>query len=74
MLDNQTIQKKNNFFLNKWFKFCCYYTTKYDNKVDNHVGEQLILNLKMSYQRREPEVVLNKPKVLITRLTNALNR
>jgi hypothetical protein len=26
-------------------KLCCYYTMKYDTKVDIHVGEQLILNL-----------------------------
>jgi hypothetical protein len=30
-------------------KSCCYYTTKYDTKVDIHVGEQLILNLVMSH-------------------------
>ena len=55
-------------------KLCCYYTTKYDtSKVDIHVGEQLILNLIMSHQQTEPDVVLNKPKHLITRLTNALN-
>jgi hypothetical protein len=54
-------------------KFCCYYTTKYDTKVDIHVGEQPILNLIMSQQRTEPDVVLNKPKLLITRLTNTLN-
>ena len=54
-------------------KLYCYYTTKYDTKVDIHVGEQLILNLIMSHQRTDPDVVLNKPKLLITRLTNALN-
>ncbi len=55
-------------------KLCCYYTTKYDTKVNIHVGEQLILNLIMSHQRTNPDVaVLNKPKLLITRLTNALN-
>ena len=54
-------------------KLCCYYTTKYDTKVDIHVAEQLILNLIMSHQRTDPDVVLNKPKLLITRLTNALN-
>ena len=37
------------------------------------IGEQLILNLLMSHQRTKPEIVLNKPKLLITRLTNALN-
>jgi hypothetical protein len=54
-------------------KLCCYYTTKYDTKVDNHAGEQLILNLIMSHQRTEPDVVFHKPKLLIIRLTNALN-
>ncbi len=54
-------------------KLCCYYTTKYDTKVDIHVGEQLILNFIMSHQRTDPDVVLNKPKLLIIRLTNALN-
>ena len=54
-------------------KLCCYYTTKYDTKVDIHVGEQLILNLIMSHQQTEPEVVLNKPKLLIIRMTNTLN-
>jgi len=37
-------------------KLCCYYTTKYDTKVDIHVGEQLILNLIMSHQRKEPAI------------------
>ena len=32
-------------------KSCCYYTTKYDTKVDIHTAEQLILNLIMSHQR-----------------------
>jgi hypothetical protein len=32
-------------------KLCCYYTTKYDIKVDIHAGEQLIFDLIMSYQR-----------------------
>jgi len=32
-------------------ELCCYYTIKYDTKVDIHVGEQLILNLIMSHQR-----------------------
>ena len=54
-------------------KFCYYYTTKYDTQVDIHVGEQLILNLRMSHQRTKPDVALNKPKLLITWLTNALN-
>ena len=54
-------------------KYCCYYTTKYDTKVDIHAGEQLILNLIMSHQRTEQEAILNKPKLLITRLSNALN-
>jgi len=54
-------------------KLCCCYTTKYDIKVDIYVGERLILNLSMSHQRTKPGVVLNKPKLLITRLTNALN-
>ena len=52
---------------------CWYYTTKYDTKVDIRVVEQLIFNLLMSHQRTKPDVVLNKPKLLITRLTNALN-
>ena len=30
--------------LEQMVKLCCYYTTKYDTKVDVHVGEQLILN------------------------------
>jgi hypothetical protein len=53
-------------------KIWCYYTTKYaPNKVDIYVEEQLILNLILSYQRKEPVVLLNKPKLLITRFTNA---
>jgi hypothetical protein len=32
-------------------KLCCYYTTKYDTKVDIDVGKQLFLNLIMSHQR-----------------------
>jgi hypothetical protein len=54
-------------------KLCCYYTTKYDTKVDIHDGEQQILNLIMSHHRTKPDDILNKPKLLITRLTNALN-
>ena len=54
-------------------KLCCYYTTKYDTKADIHDGEKRILNFIMSHQRIEPDVVLNKPKLLINRLTNALN-
>ncbi len=54
-------------------KLYCYFTTKYDTKVDIRVGEHLILNLIMSHQRIDTDVVLNKPKLLITRLTNALN-
>ena len=54
-------------------KLCCYYTKKYDIKVDIHDGEQMILNLIMSHQRKKPDDVLNIPKLLITRLTNALN-
>jgi hypothetical protein len=54
-------------------KLFYYYTTKYDTKFDIHAGEQLILNLIMSHQRIDPDVVLNKAKLLITRLTNALN-
>ena len=54
-------------------KLCCYYTTKYDTKVNIHDGEQLILNLIISHKRIDPDVVLNKPKLFITRLTNALN-
>jgi len=53
-------------------KLCCYYTTKYDTKVDIHVGEELILNLIMCHQRTKPDVVLRKSKLLITRLTNTL--
>jgi hypothetical protein len=41
-------------------KLCCYYTAKYDTKVDIHVEEQLILDLIMSHQRTEPEVVLKQ--------------
>ena len=65
--------EEENLSFGQMVKLCCYYTTKYDTKVDIHAGEQLILNLIMSHQRTEPEVVLNKPKLLITRLTNALN-
>ena len=55
-------------------KLCCYYTTKYDTKVDIiYVGEPLILNLILKHQRSKPKVALNKPKLLITRLKNALN-
>jgi len=54
-------------------KLCCYYTIKYDTKIDIYTREQLILNLKMSRQRTKPEAVLNKPNLLMTRLTNALN-
>jgi hypothetical protein len=43
-------------------KLCCYYTTKYDTKVDIHTGE-LILKLIMRHQRTKPDVVLNKPKL-----------
>ncbi len=46
-------------------KLYCYYTTKYDSKVDIHVGEQLILNLIMSHQRTEPDVVISKPKLIM---------
>jgi hypothetical protein len=42
-------------------------------KVDIHAGEQPILNLIMSHQRIDPDVVLNNPKLLITRLAHALN-
>jgi hypothetical protein len=65
--------EEENLSFGQLVKLCCYYTTKYDTKVDIHVGEQLILNLIMSHQQTEPEVVLNKPKLFITRLTNALN-
>ena len=54
-------------------KLCCHYTTKYDTKVDIHVEEQLILYSIMSHRRTGPDVVVNKPKLLMTRLTNALN-
>ena len=54
-------------------KLGCYYTTQYDTKVVIHAREQLILNLITIHQRIDPDVVLNKPKLLITRLTNALN-
>ncbi len=54
-------------------KLCCYYTTKYDTKVDIRAGEQRILNLIISHQRTDPDIVFNKPKLLVTRLTNALN-
>jgi hypothetical protein len=74
LLDNQIIQKKNSeLSFGQMVTFCCYYTTKYDTKVDIHAREQLILNLIMSHQRTKPDVLLNKPKLLITRLTNALN-
>ncbi len=51
----------------------CFYTTKYNTKVDIRAGEQLILNLIKSHQGTKPEVVLNKPKVLVTQLANELN-
>ena len=54
-------------------KLCCYYTAKYDTEIDIHVGEKLILNLIISHQQTKPDDVLNKPKLLINRLTNALN-
>ena len=53
-------------------KLCCYDTTKYDTKVGIHAGEEMILNL-MSHQRTKPGVLLKKPKLIITRMTNALN-
>jgi len=65
--------EKEQLSFGKMLKLCCYYTTKYDTKLDIHDGEQLILNLIMSHQRTKPDVVLNKLKLLITRLTNALN-
>ena len=64
--------EEDQLYFERMVKLCCYYTTKYDTKVDIHTGEQLILNL-MSHQRTNPDVVLNKPKLLITRLTNTLN-
>ena len=54
-------------------KLCWFYITKYDTNVDIHDGEQLILNVIMSHQRIDPNVVLNMPELVITRLTNALN-
>jgi hypothetical protein len=57
------------FSFEQMIKLCrCYYTMKYDTKVDIHVGEQLILNLLSSHQRTIPQVALNKPKLLITGL------
>jgi hypothetical protein len=78
IMGNTFAQKPNNreeehLSFEQMVKLCCYYTTKYDTKVNIHVGEQLILNLIMSHQRIDPDVEINKPKLLITRLTNALN-
>ena len=55
--------EEENLSFGQMVKLCCYYTTKYDTKVDIHVGEQLILNLIMSHQRTKPDVALNKPKL-----------
>jgi hypothetical protein len=68
-----TFDRQPNISFGQIAKLYCYCTTKYDTKVNIRVGEQLILNLILSHNRTQPEVALNKPKLLITRITNALN-
>jgi len=53
-------QEEEQLSFGQMVRLCCYYTTKYYIKFDIHIGEQTILNLKMSHQRTESEVVLKR--------------
>ena len=65
----QNNPKEEHIAYKQMIKLCCYYTTKYDTKVYIRVGENMILNLIPSHTQTVQEVALDKPKLLIFRLT-----